>query len=53
MTNNVNALLDYNPSDATECNACEAVSGQCPYHAGVEAGIEKARAALAEFAESA
>ena len=46
-------VLDYNASDTTECSACEAVGGQCPYHAGVEAGIEKARAALAEFAESA
>jgi hypothetical protein len=53
MTNReMNQLSDYS-TNADECNACEAVRGQCPYHAGVEAGIEQARAALAQFAESA
>lgn len=36
----VNPLLDYSDD---ECNACEHVNGQCPYHAGVQAGLDLAR----------
>lgn len=51
MTIETNPLLEYDRSDAEDCQACIELEASCPYHVGVGDGIEWMAGRLRKIAE--